>query len=482
MLIRKFFANISLLISLNIIVKAFWVLGIDRTVQNVVGAGEYGLYFSLFSFSVIFNILLDFGITSYNNRRISGTPSALAELMGNVFLIRGGFAIIYAMVTLTAAFLVGYDQRRFHLLLVLMGNQFLVSFILYLRSNITALQLFRADSVISVTDRFLMIIICGFLLWGGSMERGFSIELFIYAQTLAYSLTFIVALVTILKTGRIIKLKVDFAGVKRIVRESAPYALLSLFITVYWRIDSVMIERLLPGGLAEAGVYAQAFRLFDAAAMVPFLFSVILLPMVSGMYSRGESLSQLLRFSSFLVLVPAAAATVVALTWPKEVMELLYLEHIEESSKVLMIIMAGYIPVSLVYIHGTFLTATGRLRRLNYMALGAMVSNIILNFVLIPTMGISGGAVASVITQFMLAGAYIYTVVKEDVAGNTGRYLFIFAIYIAILALAAWILRITAAGLFTGTLIAVGVAVTVPLAAGVFSRDNNEVQGPPGQR
>ncbi|MCK4288280.1 MAG: hypothetical protein KAW86_03670, partial [Bacteroidales bacterium] len=68
---RKFLTNLALLLFLNFLIKPFWILGIDRTVQNVVGLEDYGFYFVVFNFSLIFNILLDFGITNFNNRNIA---------------------------------------------------------------------------------------------------------------------------------------------------------------------------------------------------------------------------------------------------------------------------------------------------------------------------------------------------------------------------------------------------------------------------
>ena len=59
---RKFLTNITLLLFLNFLVKPFWIFGIDRTIQNIVGAGEYGWYSSLLNFTFLFNILLDFWI------------------------------------------------------------------------------------------------------------------------------------------------------------------------------------------------------------------------------------------------------------------------------------------------------------------------------------------------------------------------------------------------------------------------------------
>ena len=67
---RKFVTNLALLLLLNLLIKPFWIFGIDRSVQNTVGAGEYGLYLALFNWALIFNIVLDIGITNFNKELI----------------------------------------------------------------------------------------------------------------------------------------------------------------------------------------------------------------------------------------------------------------------------------------------------------------------------------------------------------------------------------------------------------------------------
>ena len=94
---RKIFTtNLLLLLSLNILIKPFWIFGIDRTVQNTVGAGEYGIFYTLFNFSLLLNILLDFGITNFNNREISRHPQLLSKYLSNLVGIKILLAIVYA--------------------------------------------------------------------------------------------------------------------------------------------------------------------------------------------------------------------------------------------------------------------------------------------------------------------------------------------------------------------------------------------------
>jgi len=57
-------------------------------VQNVVGAAEYGFYFSLFSFSNILNILLDFGYNKFtNNRAIARDHANLSSYLSNIVIL-----------------------------------------------------------------------------------------------------------------------------------------------------------------------------------------------------------------------------------------------------------------------------------------------------------------------------------------------------------------------------------------------------------
>ena len=127
---RKFVTNLILLLSLNLLIKPFWIFGIDRTVQNVVGDQNYGLYFALFNFSVLLNILLDVGITSYNSRNIAQHNFLLPKHLSNIVGLKFLLAIVYAIFSLGAAAIIGYDKVQFHLLFFLIFNQFLLSFTL----------------------------------------------------------------------------------------------------------------------------------------------------------------------------------------------------------------------------------------------------------------------------------------------------------------------------------------------------------------
>ncbi len=439
---RKFVTNLILLLFLNLLIKPFWIFGIDRTVQNVVGNESYGLYFALFNFSVILNIILDLGITNYNNRNIAQHNFLLSKHLSNIVGLKFVLAFMYALVCIIVAFIIGYDKVQIHLLLFLVLNQFLVSFTLYLRSNISALHLFRTDSLISVLDRTLMIIICGLLLYTNILGIDFSIEIFVYAQTAAYFLTTLITLAIVLaKSGKIVvRFNPSFFIV--ILRQSYPYALLILLMFFYHRVDSIMLERMLPDpiGKEQAGLYAQAFRLLDAVAMFGMLFAGLLLPIFSKMIKQKEDVAQMVKLSFILIFVPAIIVAISSLFYDKEIMNLLYHSSTDDSAIILGLLMTGFLGLSTTYIFGTLLTANGSMKQLNRMAFVGMVINITLNLVLIPKLQAVGSAYACLVTQLFTSLAQLFIAVyifKLKVNWRFISHILVFVILVVMVALAS---------------------------------------------
>jgi len=399
---RKFATNLILLLALNLLVKPFWIFGIDRTVQNVVGAGEYGLFFALFNFSFLLNMLLDFGLTNYNNREISRHSQLLPRFFSNMMVIKGLMAIVYAIVSLVFALIVGYSSRQLWLLGFLVFNQFLSSLIMYFRSNISGLKLFKTDSILSVTDRILMIGLCVFLLWG-PFKSDFKIEWFVYAQTISYLIAAGIGFIIVLNKAETFHPRLDRAFLFSIIRQSYPYALLVLLMSFYTRIDTVMLERMLPNGDVQSGIYAQAFRLLDAANMIPFLFAGLLLPMFSKMIKNFEPIQPLLNLSFNLLVVTSFSFAVACFAYRVPIMDILYIHHPDESSVVLGILMLSFVFISITYIFGTLLPANGTLRFLNITSAIGVLINIGLNLLLLPRFQVLGAAVSSLLTHFSMA-------------------------------------------------------------------------------
>ena len=402
---NKFLKNIIFLLFINLLIKPFWILGIDVAVQNLVGDTSYGLYLAISQFSYLFYILLDLGLTNFNNRNIAQNNQLLSKHFVGISQAKILLTGLYFLMIFIIGLLIGYRGEQLKLLAIVGFNQVLLSFILYVRSNISALLLFKTDSMLSVLDRVLMILICSFMLWSGFLPKNyFNVYTYIYAQTASYVITLIIAIAIVLKHTGKLTIRINIPFVIMIIKKSLPYALLVLLMSFYNRLEPVLIERLLPEDIAasQAGVYAKAWRLFDAGNNISYLFSVILLPLFAAIIKEKEDLQGLVKQSFSIMLSMTCIIAVLCIFYSRNFMEIMYPnQNSDESSTILIILMGSFVSVSVTYIFGTLLTANGNLKQLNIVAACGVVLNITLNCLFIPHFQAIGAAFTSLCVQFV---------------------------------------------------------------------------------
>lgn len=412
---KKFLKNIIFLLFINLLIKPFWILGVDRAVQNLVGDTSYGLYLAISQFSYLFYILLDLGLTNFNNRNIAQNNQLLSKHFVGISQAKIILTVLYFIVIFVVGLMIGYRGEQLKLLAIIGANQVLLSFILYVRSNISALLLFKTDSLLSVLDKVLMILICSFLLWSGFFPRSdFNIYSYIYSQTISYVITLAIAIAIVLKHTGKLTIRINLPFVIMIIKKSLPYALLVLLMSFYNRLEPVLIERILPADIAatQTGIYAHAWRLFDAGNNISYLFSVILLPLFAAIIKENGDIQSLVKQSFSIMLSMTCVIGVLCFFYSRNFMEIMYPQQpsetlsmfasrIDESSKILKILMGSFVSISITYIFGTLLTANGNMKQLNIVAACGVVLNLVLNFMFIPVFQAIGAAFTSLCVQFV---------------------------------------------------------------------------------
>jgi O-antigen/teichoic acid export membrane protein len=410
---REFLINIALLVGVNLLIKPVYIFGIDRGIQNTLPPEQYGYYFVLFNFVWIFQIINDFGIAYFNSRNISQHPYLLGKYFPHLLALKAFLALIFAAVTALAAALWGFEPWANSLLWYIAFNQTLSAMVLFLRSNVAGLGMYRLDSILSALDRLIVIIVCGALLWIPILQRPFKIEYFVWAQTVAFLTTGAVAFAAVINKMTFPAWKPHRPFILLLIRRSFPYALAVFLMTIYTRLDAVMIDRLLPAGKAEASIYAAAYRLLDAANILGFLFAGLLLPMFSRMLKAGVAVDSLAHLGFRLLCLLAFPLATLCTFFGADIMAILYVRADSYYAEVLAWLMWSFVPMCGMYIYGTLLTANGSLKRMNIIFTGGLVLNVTMNWILIPDMGAAGAAVATCTTQFAVWMAEMVLLKKE---------------------------------------------------------------------
>ncbi len=413
---QSFLFNTLFALGVNFIIKPIWVFGIDRSVQNQLGSEEYGLYFAIFNFTYLFQILLDFGLQNYNQTEIGSDNSKFGKLFPGMLSAKLLLTCSYLAVSILAGFLLGYASESFFPWLIF--NQVLLSFNIFLRSNISAHRLFIKDAFLSVLDKSLMIIGGACMLIPAVKWILLSINHFVWIQTVSLLITSLFCVYYNLKLSQSFEWKFDTALFKKIIVQAVPFALIYFLMTIYYRVDSVMIEKLLGAeGAGQAGIYAQSYRIMESVNNIGYIVAGILLPLFAFQIGQNLSIHKVLKQGYNIMITIIVPIVLAGVFYSEEIISALYpYEDYTYSSRVFTILVLNFVPVGILYVLGPLLTAKKVFSVMIPSLIIACVLNIVTNYLLIPKYGALGAAVTTFGTQiFMLIVYWIAVLLKFDV-------------------------------------------------------------------
>lgn len=436
---RIFLSTIIWLILVNIIIKAIFIFGVDIQVQLRVGQSSYGLYFTLLNLCYIFQIINDFGLNLLHNTDTATHGKVRVERWYQILRLKVILALFYSFIVGLVAWILGYGDA-WHLLIWLVVNNMLVSLIMVFRAGISGMGRYRSEAMISVMDKAFMIMICGFLLF---RFKDFQMQWFVWAQTASLVITLIVAFCISLKFIDRAPGSVTLTPMEVVFKDTLPYTLATLLMFIYTRSDSILIEKLMPGGTFQVGIYAAGYRLLDAANMIAYLFSPLLIPMYARLMNDRKETIQLIRLSSGIMICMTGFIGMTGFWWGAPIMTMLYKNVDETWILTFRLLILSNIPIGLMYIFSSYLTAVAELRKQNILFIIAVVISISLNLYMIPIYGTVGAAITALITQtFTSAGLVLLGQLQLKEKVDLQR-LFNVGIFFVILIAAGWILQST---------------------------------------
>lgn len=399
---RLFLSNILILLVLNLLVKPLYIFGIDVQVQNSIGPEQYGLFFSIFNYTLLFQFVIEYGITNYVKREVSLDNRRAPTVFSGILLLKLGLALLYFLLIIAFAWAFNYTGIEITLVLFVGLIQFLLTMVSFLRGIIIGMGRYRADSVFSVIDKAIMIVLLGWkLYWPGTTLP--DLNFFMMTYLLSVAITFFLALIFLFFVLKVQWARPDRAMIRQLLIASTPYALITFLMGAYGRLDAVLLHSLLADGDFQAGIYAAGFRMLDAYMMFALLFANLLLPMLSSKQSDEEAFTDLMRFVTGLVMAATIIIGVGGFVFRREISELLYHHSDEAWYNTLGLLFLTMIPVGLSTLYGTAILSIGRLKRMNILFSTGILLSIVLNLILIPEIKSEGAAVSALCVNSIIA-------------------------------------------------------------------------------
>jgi O-antigen/teichoic acid export membrane protein len=187
--------------------------------------------------------------------------------------------------------------------------------------------------------------------------------------------------------------------VRELLAFSLPASIAGSFVNLINRVDRLVIGAFLPA--RDVGIYQAASQTSTLFDIVPNIFNNVIAARVSELYSRAElgRLEELYRVGakwSFYLTMPAFL-----LVWaaPAAVMETMYGKHYQAGAWPLLVLCLGLMSDAVIGAAAPILIFSGSQKLAGSISTTALISAIGLNYLLVPRLGMIGGAISTALAE-----------------------------------------------------------------------------------
>ena len=393
---KRYFANTSWLMGhrvLSMVVALF----VGVYVARYLGPKRFGFLSYAGSFAGLFTALATLGLDSIMVRELVKNPERSDELLGTSFWLKAGGAILMWIGIATAIPFTHNDTQTNILIIIIAFAVIFQAFNvidLNYQAGVKSKYVVYAQLVqlvVSSITKLIFVCISAPLVW-------FACVFLLDAVVLATGLTAIY----LQATGKFWYWKWRWQTAKELLKDSWPLILSGMVISIYMKIDQVMIKEMI--GAEQVGHYAAAVRLSEAWYFIPMAITSSVFPAIINAKKQSEELyyQRLQKLYDLMVWLAVAIALPTTFLAPW-VIRVLYGDAFSPAAEVLSIHIWAGVFVFLGVASGKWLlTENLQIFSTINTSIGAIV-NIVLNYILIKNMGINGAAISTLISYSIAA-------------------------------------------------------------------------------
>lgn len=192
--------------------------------------------------------------------------------------------------------------------------------------------------------------------------------------------------------------RIDLGIWKALLKEAVPLATGAAFVTLYYRIDSVLLSKL--DTFESVGLYGVAYKFVDLVHFVPSAVAVALLAPLAAAWPDAPERFHAMTSQALRVLAVAGGAGLVgAWLFAADGAELLYGAPYRAAGLATSILVTAEVLAFAAQVAITALIATGRHRWYPVIALSGLAINLGLNLLVIPAFSFEGAALTTLATE-----------------------------------------------------------------------------------
>lgn len=365
-------------------------------VVNSIGKVDAGKYFVALSFTTLFSILVDVGMSPVLTREVAKDKDHAQRYLSTVLSAKLLTGIIAYATLVVVLYMLGYSAEMKQLVVVSGIVMLLDSIHLSYYTIFRAFQDVRWEAFGMFGSQLLTMLI-GIL----ALRAGFPLVYLMWAFVISSlcNLTY-VAIMLYRKQGISFRFRADGTMLRTILRMAAPFALAGIFTRLYSSLDALMLKSM--AGEAEAGLYSVPYKIAFAFQFIPMALIASLYPKISEYYAHERHrLQGVFTLAMRYLFLIAAPITIGGVLIGKEMLTQFYPKFID-ALPAFYAMMPSIIFSFLSFPVGSMLNGCNRQSTQTKIMGLVVVSNVILNTMLIPLYGATGAAIAATASYAIL--------------------------------------------------------------------------------
>lgn len=388
-------------------------------IARYLGPTQYGMLSYAASVVAIFSAIAILGLEGIVIREVVRSPEKEPEILGTVFVLRLVAGIVAYLLAVATVFALRPSDPLAHLLVGIMAWVLIFGAFdtidLWFQSKVLSKYVVYAKNAAFILTSVLrlILILVKAPLWGFAVAN--AAEIGLGAAGLLY--------VYRANNKHISSWRATIDCARNLLSASWPLVLSGIVFMVYLRIDQVMLGQL--ADAHELGVYASAVKIAEIWFFIPTAIVSSVFPNIvkakesdeAEFYGRLQKLYNLLAFLGYAIAIPTSFLAGI-------VIHLLYGEAYGGAAPMLVLLIWSDVFANLAVARNAFLMAMNWTQVLLLMVTIGALTNVALNYVMVPRYGGVGAAAASLIS-YWIAGhgaCYLYRPLRRT-AGMLSRAL-----------------------------------------------------------
>lgn len=368
---------------------------------RVLGVDNFGIFSFSNNLVYILCIIMDIGISRYSIQQMSRNLENIPVYTGTGLCIKIILVVFGYFLIITTGYLLGKDILTIKSLFILSLAAVFDSFAMSFSAAFDANEKMEYSAGIILISKIILTIV-GFI----AMFYSNALLTFCWVMTFGSFLQLSITAFWYFKKYKKIIFVKDVFFIKILLKNSIPFSLSSIFITIYYSIDSVMLDFFC--GTKVVGYYNAAYRIIDAPLFLSESFKTALFPTISRVYAKKtEELNKIISISCNIALAVGLSIASTTAYLSEKLIYAFYGSEYAPSSAVLPALIFSIAFIMPSTICSTAIRAADKQSICIFVSGFGVVINISLNLVLIPIYSFVGAAWATLITEMIIALIYM---------------------------------------------------------------------------